>query len=429
MEEKTEKQIEKKDINICDEWKIYLYMLRCAIYGTHLELEKLADFQKVAVAQLADRANRNGQRVLLSRYLLEYAQYIGEDWEEPSGYKTFTILKEYDKYKCLRDLMELSREQGLHFVIFKGCVLANLYPQYAERTSCDSDIYIEKEEKEQALRLLYAYGYEKNEEHSKCEVTVLMHKKRYHTIELHTCLWEDYTGKRLSILDRFELTKENKRITLNTCGFDVTTLGYQEHLIYQLFHIIKHFSLQGVGMKYLADITLYVNAYGQYIDYNDFWKKIDMLGYTKFCYYLFVICAEYLGMNHDILAGKDMAMGDELYRFMQDLLQVGNSSDGRQASWQIFGTLTPYFTGEKKTSSSKWKRRLEVLFPRAEDLRDDFAYAREHKILLPIAWVHKILMYLVKYQKHKDKWYNASEKLNAAEYRIGLMNDMGLIEE
>lgn len=424
-----EKKIQENHNNISDEWKIYLYMLKCAIYGTHLEPEKIAGFQKVPVEQLADRANRNGQRVLLSRYLLEYAQLVGEDWEEPSGYKTFAVLKEYEKYRCLRDIIALSQKEGLHFVIFKGCILADLYPQYAERISCDSDIYIDKEEKEHALKLLYAYGYEKNEEHSKEEVTVLVHKERFHTIELHTCLWEDYTGKRLSVLDSFELTRKDKRITLKTCGFEVTTLGYQDHLIYQLFHIIKHFSLQGVGMKYLADITLYVNAYGKYLDYDDFWNKLDQLGYTKFCYYLFVICVEYLGMDDTILSGKDMEMGDELYKFMQDLLQVGNPSDGDQVSWQIFGTLTPYFTGEKKTSSSKWKRRLEVLFPRAEDLRDDFAYAREHKILLPIAWVHKILMYLVKYQKHKDEWYNASEKLNAAEYRIGLMNDMGLIEK
>lgn len=424
-----EKKIQENQNNISDEWKIYLYMLKCAIYGTHLESEKIAGFQKVTVKQLADRANRNSQRVLLSRYLLEYAQLVGEDWEEPAGYKTFTVLKEYEKYRCLRDIITLSKKEGLHFVIFKGCILADLYPQYAERISCDSDIYIDKEEKEQALKLLYTYGYEKNEEHSKEEVTVLVHKERFHTIELHTCLWEDYIGKRLSILDSFELTREDKRITLEACGFEVTTLGYQEHLIYQLFHIIKHFSLQGVGMKYLADITLYVNAYGKYLDYDDFWNKLEQLGYTKFCYYLFVICVEYLGMDDTILSGREMTMGDELYGFMQDLLQVGNPSDGNQVSWQIFGTLTPYFTGEKKTSTSKWKRRLEVLFPRAEDLRDDFAYAREHKILLPIAWVHKILMYFIKYQKHKDEWYNASEKLNAAEYRIGLMNDMGLIEE
>ena len=417
MEEKTEKQIEKKDINICDEWKIYLYMLRCAIYGTHLEPEKLADFQKVAVAQLADRANRNGQRVLLSRYLLEYAQYIGEEWEEPSGYKTFIILKEYDKYKCLRDLMELSREQGLHFVIFKGCVLANLYPQYAERTSCDSDIYIEKEEQEQALRLLYTYGYEKNEEHSKGEVTVLMHKKR------------DYTGKRLSILDRFELTKENKRITLNTCGFDVTTLGYQEHLIYQLFHIIKHFSLQGVGMKYLADITLYVNAYGQYIDYSDFWEKVERLGYDKFCYEFFNLCVELLGMKDDILQGRKAEKNSGKMLLMQDLFQMGKTYADKTAGWQIMGMMTPYFVGEKEGSQSAGKRKLQVIFPSSRDLPEEYLYAKKHPVLLPIAWGHKAVRYLVRYQKNRKTWYSVSEKLDVAQKRIALMDSLGLLDK
>lgn len=414
--------------NISDEWKLYLYMVRCAIYGKDLDKEIILTFQTISTTQLVDRARVNGQRMLLSKYLQQYTSIVGDDWQEDSKYRMIQIFKEYDKYRCMRDLLQLSKEKNLHLVLFKGCVLADLYPQYAERISSDTDIYIDIEEKEQVLSMLYQYGYVKNEEHSKEEVTVLEHRERFHVIELHTCLWEDYEGKRLAILDEYQLTRADKRITLTACDMEVTTLGYQEHLIFQLFHIIKHFSLEGVGMKYLADITLYINEYATYLDYADFWNKMERLGYDKFCYCLFTICVEYLGMDRAILQDRLVELGEEMYRLIQDLLQVGKVTDDKGVKWQIFGTLTPYFTGEKKTAASKWKRRMEVIFPRAEDLRDDFAYARENKILLPIAWIHKIVMYLIKYQQHKDEWYNATEKLDAAEYRISLMKDMGLLD-
>lgn len=415
---------------LSDEWKLYLYILKCAIYEKILEKEEISKFSQVSASQMLHRAEKNGQRVILYKYIKAYAELIGEELEDTNGKNVLRVFQEYDKYRCLRDILRLADEKNIHFVIFKGCVLADLYPQYAERTSSDTDMYVTREERDAAIELLRSCGYEKDEEHSKGEVTNLVHIERFHTIELHTCLWEDYEGKRLSILDSFDLTNIDKRVNLNVCGgLEVTTLGYQEHLIYQFFHIIKHFSLQGIGMRYLADITLYVNAYGKYIDFDEFWKKMEELNYTKFCYYLLVVCAGYLGMDASILQGRNMEMGEELFLFMQDLLQVGSRGQEGQLNWQIFGSLSPYFTGEKKGATNKWKRRMQILFPRAEDLRDDFAYAKKVKILLPIAWGHKIVMYLVKYQNHKGEWYNASEKLEAVEYRLNLMKDMDLIEK
>ncbi|MBQ1193141.1 MAG: hypothetical protein IIX45_03370, partial [Lachnospiraceae bacterium] len=67
------------------------------------------------------------------------------------------------------------------------------------------------------------------------------------------------------------------------------------------------------------------------------------------------------------------------------------------------------------------------IFPKADDLPDELAYAKKNKILLPIAWIHKIINYLKKYHQNKSTWYSAGEKLDVAAHRLKLMKDMGLI--
>ena len=70
-----------------------------------------------------------------------------------------------------------------------------------------------------------------------------------------------------------------------------------------------------------------------------------------------------------------------------------------------------------------------MVFPRAKDLPDEFAYAKKMKFLLPVAWVHKAVNYLIRWSKYRDIMYNTSEKLEVAEHRIALMKGLGLSEK
>lgn len=412
--------------SITREWELYMYLLRCAIKKERLEEETLAKYQDIESNKIRERAKKSGQLFLLDTNIYDYAVYRKEeDIEQKLGIKQ--VVYEYEKYKCIRNVLALAKEHNIPFVIFKGCVLADLYPQYVQRSSCDTDIFVSHEYRQKAIEMLVNAGYVINEEHSKNEVCVLQYCKFPHTIELHSCLWEDYEGKRLDILKSFGLTDTDKLIELEICGFTVTTLGYEEHLIYQLFHIIKHFSLEGVGMKYLADITLYVDAYGKYIDYQRMWKRLEELDYVKFAHYLFAICIEFLGMDKAILEGRKMSMGNEFYEFMLDLFNGGVMYEDKSDSWQILGMMTPYFTGEKSGAKGKFGRKLAVIFPRVKDIQEYYPYLRKYPFLLPVAWVQKATKYLINYRNQSNNWYSASEKLNVAEHRIDLMDKLGLL--
>ena len=417
--------ISEQSDDITKEWKLYMYLLRCAIRGEKVNKEVFKQYEGIKCSKLVKRAKENGQSFLLNEVINEYVVYCGEEIKDTQNLQ-YTIY-EYEKYKCIRNVIKQAKDNNIPFVIFKGCVLADLYPNYIQRSSCDTDIYVDKEYRQQSIDMLVNCGYVINEEKSKGEVCVLKYDKFPHVIELHTCLWEDYNGRRLDILESMQLTDKDRLIEVEACGMKVTTLGYEEHLIYQLFHIIKHFSLEGIGVKYLADITLFVNAYGKYIEYDQFWDKLEKLDYAKFSHYLFAICVEFLGMDDSILNNRHMVIGDELLELMFDLFNGGVMTGSKKDSWQILGIMTPYFTGEKKAGKNKFMRKMAVIFPRAKDLQDCYSYAKKLPILLPIAWVDRAIKFFKRYYSPISNSYSTGEKLDVAEHRISLMNKMGLL--
>lgn len=342
------------------------------------------------------------------------------------------IIIEYKKYIGIRKLLVEAEKEGIKLIFFKGCTLADLYPQYVLRRSSDIDIFVYKRDRKKAIELLERLGYTKNEEHSKEEVPVYVSDELYNVIELHFFLWEDYEGRKIDIMKDMNLVDEASLLETEVCGINLTTLGYEEHLIYQMFHIIKHFSTEAVGIRYLTDITLYINQHGKNINYTILWEKLHKLGFAQFSYSFFHLCVSYFNMNDDVMkAISPMDVTNETVLLI-DMLNKGLLFEHKTSSWQILGIMTPYLVGDETVPKSKIRRKLKILFPTSKALPKKFSYAREYKILLPFAWIHKMLDFLIRYKKFNKiygDWYNANEKLTTADYRLDLMKSLGLVEK
>ena len=70
-------------------------------------------------------------------------------------------------------------------------------------------------------------------------------------------------------------------------------------------------------------------------------------------------------------------------------------------------------------------RKLRLIFPKPDVLQDDFAYAKKHHILLPIAWVHKWGRFVK--NRLTGKSTSAVNKLEEADSRIAIMQEMKLL--
>lgn len=339
--------------------------------------------------------------------------------------KAFAIgIMQMQKNIYIRNFLEEANKRGLTLVLFKGIPLAELYPEPAMRYSCDTDIFVYKEEKEMAEQLLLEQGFVHVGGKENVPDYIKDNKVK---IELHSRLWEDYENEQTKYLDLLSLTNREKIVCDNFNGVKIYTLGYNEHFIFQMFHIIKHFSLEGVGIKYLMDVSLYVNKYIHLLDKEYFWEVMKQLNYDIFCDAFFKLAVEYFGMNKDILNEKyaSKRYSDEL---LDDIFMVGKLGADDDSAWKVMHLLMPYYLQEREVPCSRWQRMRYIVFPKAEELSDYYSYAKKNRFLLPVAWIHRIINRILKDNNKQEEDVDTLKKTKKVEHRLKLLKDMELTE-
>ncbi len=328
----------------------------------------------------------------------------------------------------LNSLLKQFLSNNLHPVLFKGYVLAQLYPVPLSRVSCDTDIFVPQCELDVATRLLQANNYLISEEGTKDKVTTLINEKQHHKIELHTALWENYTGKKIDILNSMRMTSPENLRNFLLNGLSVSTLGYNEHLIYQIFHIIKHLFFESISFRYLVDITLYVNKYIDLLDLTSFWNNIALLEYTDFTNILFQICHTYLGMTEKVFLKKPLVTKESEESLLLELMYQKSVKTDCVVSYQLLYIMTPYLTGNASCGDSKCSQFLKVLFPSPNGLADRYLYAKKCHFLLPIAWIHKGIDFLYRRVFRRTKSASMSDKLNGTHDKMNFLYSVGLLK-
>ena len=347
-------------------------------------------------------------------------QEIQEEWKEIT---CVTAIREMSRNADLERVLQAAAEWNIKLICFKGNVIARLYPEWKTRISGDYDIYVYERDKSKAVKLLQDLGYRQYMEDSKEMVPVYVHPFRNHKIELHFSLWEDYEGYQMELLDSMQLTREESLIKIKIGNADAWTLSPTNHLIFQMFHIIKHFVVQGIGTRYMLDITCFVNHHLNELDKDMFWSCMEQLHYTDFCIHYFRLCIKYLDLNQDILPNQD-CLDDENKqdKLLTDMMAFSNRE---KADYKVITLMSPYLEGRETRSGGSVMRKLRLIFPKPDVLQDDFAYAKKHHILLPIAWVHKWGRFVK--NRLTGKSTSAVNKLEEADSRIAIMQEMKLL--
>ena len=347
------------------------------------------------------------------------------------NYSMMRGMQRLQSYALFSDVLKRAEEQSIQVIVFKGPVLGNLYPEPMMRSSCDIDIYVEPKDLKSMEQLLVEFGFKKNEEHSKDVVPVYLYEKML-MLEVHCCLYEDYTGKRIDLLNKMDLTNPNKLIKMNVSGMEITTLGYEEHLIFLLFHLIKHISYSGCSLKTIIDIVLYINAYIDKIAKEDFWKKMKQLNYDNFCRTLFSIGCYYFGMTQEIFIdgsySESVAKTTMLHLYDTGILKV--SAKGKEEDRRAASIAYQSLQGKEDKEISKLRMWKKTFFPSSKDLSFRYMYARKHPSLVWIAWIHRAFNNIsVRFISKNDAHVNMMEDIQLANRKLSLLKELDLMKK
>lgn len=315
-------------------------------------------------------------------------------------------------------------EKNIKILVFKGIIFRNMYNNPDDRISSDEDILIKKEDYEKVKEFFLSEGFEFIDKGEEC---AYFSKSTGLCIEVSTSLFS-HESKAYGHLNKLFEDVFEKSIKINIDKIDILTLSHEQHLIYIVFHNMKHFLTGGFGIRQVADFSKYIETYGEYINWEKFWSDLKDLNYDTFALNLIEISLKYLGFNNDKITYPDnITSFDELKNsqkyyinsesLINDILDAGvfgaSTMDRKHTALMTLDAVE-----DKKKSN-----RLKAVFPNVNYLKDNYTYLQKCPILLPVAWGQRILSYL---KKNKTSSYINTMELG--KQRIELLKEYKIIK-
>ena len=315
-------------------------------------------------------------------------------------------------------------EKNIKILVFKGIIFRNMYNNPDDRISSDEDILIKKEDYEKVKEFFLSEGFEFIDKGEEC---AYFSKSTGLCIEVSTSLFS-HESKAYGHLNKLFEDVFEKSIKINIDKIDILTLSHEQHLIYIVFHNMKHFLTGGFGIRQVADFSKYIETYGEYINWEKFWSDLKDLNYDTFALNLIEISLKYLGFNDDKITYPDnITSFDELKNsqkyyinsesLINDILDAGvfgaSTMDRKHTALMTLDAVE-----DKKKSN-----RLKAVFPNVNYLKDNYTYLQKYPILLPVAWGQRILSYL---KKNRTSSYINTMELG--KQRIELLKEYKIIK-
>ena len=315
-------------------------------------------------------------------------------------------------------------EKNIKILVFKGIIFRNMYNNPDDRISSDEDILIKKEDYEKVKEFFLSEGFEFIDKGEEC---AYFSKSTGLCIEVSTSLFS-HESKAYGHLNKLFEDVFEKSIKINIDKIDILTLSHEQHLIYIVFHNMKHFLTGGFGIRQVVDFSKYIETYGEYINWEKFWSDLKDLNYDTFALNLIEISLKYLGFNDDKITYPDnITSFDELKNsqkyyinsesLINDILDAGvfgaSTMDRKHTALMTLDAVE-----DKKKSN-----RLKAVFPNVNYLKDNYTYLQKYPILLPVAWGQRILSYL---KKNKTSSYINTMELG--KQRIELLKEYKIIK-
>ena len=392
--------------------RIFLEILGAAVAGKTWQGSDLTGEQWTQVLALAKRHD-----VLPMVYQAVYRQPSAAAL--PGAIKMAVrqqVITQTMKTEAFLALYRYLREKQIPCMVVKGILCRSLYPNPDHRRSSDEDLIVPPEAYDAACEALEAYGMTCAAEDPE-ERDYRMAGSPLH-IELHANLF---------VTDSEAYGDWNRLFT----GFwdravcrefgDVEILGpnHTDHLLYLICHAYKHFLHSGFGLRQVADMALYANAWGSEICWEHVLEKCQQIRGAHFAATLFAIAERYLTFDPVRAcypaSWKEYAL--ETDPLLEDLFGAGvfgGATESRRHSSNM--TLNAVTEGKPNL--------LSQVFPPKRKLEKQFPYLQDKGWLLPVAWTQRLWRYATNLRKDNDP----TEAVKIGNQRVALLRQYKIID-
>lgn len=273
------------------------------------------------------------------------------------------------------EIEERFQEAGIKLVFFKGAQLRELYSVPELRTMGDMDCLIRQEDRAKVHTLMEQLGYW-------CELSdepVWVYRRDEVVIEIHTHVAGGRLGNGYDYLSFFFDAMDH---VVEQAG--KLCLEREYHFCYLIYHIAKHLSSTGAGVRMVADIATFVYRYRDSMD----WLQVEtMLQDTKLwktATAVYELCQRWFGLEPPSLWAGSEEMMDELEVY---ILTGGTFGFETHDAGDVYRRNA--FRGKAANSGDRYRLKMmkEYFFPPSVYLVKYFPLSEKRRWLLPVAWM------------------------------------------
>lgn len=313
--------------------------------------------------------------------------------------KTFnTLLSVCIVRKQIVSVLNELEESGFDYFLAKGMAVADLYDSPECRTSADTDIYINPQDEEKVCEFFANKGFEVSPRWENGHHAVARHSV-CGIIEIHTKLYDEIVSDVwFNQIRRDELIiNKTKKISTSVGSFFV--LEETDHLIYLFLHAIKHFIGNGMSIKMIMDITLFLIANKAVIDFNRVHRILKMLNFEKLATAMLYVARNYCGFEDEDIPFFSEYNQNHISALVDDIEAGGwmgeNEKDQRnESSYEYNRKLLTKKKGKLGYIfyMLNWEHgfKASTFFPKKSYLEFRYPIIKKHRFLLPAVWFHRL---------------------------------------
>lgn len=296
-------------------------------------------------------------------------------------------------------LLERMNAAGIPALLIKGYAVAECYAAPDCRLSGDTDLLIEPKDEKRACAFMQSNGFAvekrwRNGHHDVCQHPQLG------CVELHVMLYDEivedvWFGK----MDGREFVCE-PAIEISTQEGSYRTLGFTDHLIFLMLHLIKHFIFSGMSLRMMLDVALFFSHNAERIDSARFWKTMQDLSYETIAQSILQAMVSYCGIDAASIPGLRAVCAEQVDMILHDLEDGGwlgqIDKRSREEGWYEYNRqllMKNRSRAQYLTFMLRWKKGsyLRALFPSRKTLAMQYPCAQKSAILIPFVWLHRLV--------------------------------------
>lgn len=280
--------------------------------------------------------------------------------EELLAYTRSELLRLLSMKSELEALEDELEKQNIKFMLLKGSVIRDYYPQQKMRQMSDIDILYDYTRRDDLIKIMRSRGFRLT---ATCENSDDFFKEPFYTFEWHRQLFFEEA----EFCPHFDLWVNALPDSDNPCKYHIEST---EHFVYTICHMFKHYATNGCGIRFLCDIYVLMN-FGPNIDMQKALLRLEEIGIKDFA-------SDAIALSEAVFDNK------EATQKQQEMLDFLLSSG-------VYGNhIVDYSKKLSQYSGSKVKYFFRRFFPEKKKMKAEYRQLEKKPYLLPVFYIIRL---------------------------------------